>query len=115
MKFLRTLFWLAMLVIIAIISVRNWDTYTPVRLYDDPIIWFRLPVLMVLAMLLGFLPYFLIHKASRWTMGRKLERVERQLAEVRSMPPEPSSILSPNEPASIPPGAAPTAVPPGVS
>jgi lipopolysaccharide assembly protein A len=117
MKFLRTLFWVTMLIVIALFSVRNWDTYVPVRLWDDPIFWFRLPVLALGAILVGFLPYYLIHKATRWSMGRKLERTERQLAEVRSVPvpvtaPAPS-VSAPSQ--TLPPAAAPIAMPPGVS
>jgi lipopolysaccharide assembly protein A len=58
MKFLRTLFWLTLLIVIVLVSVRNWDTYVPFRLWDDPIVWFRLPVLALGAVLVGFLPYY---------------------------------------------------------
>jgi lipopolysaccharide assembly protein A len=116
MKFLRTLFWLTLLIVIVLVSVRNWDTYVPVRLWDDPIFWFRLPVLALGAMLVGFLPYYLIHKATRWSLGRKLERTERQLAEVRGTPTAVTTHTPvPAQSQTLPPAAAPIAIPPGVS
>jgi lipopolysaccharide assembly protein A len=115
MRFLRVLFWLTLLIVIALVSISNWDTYVPVRLWNNPVIWFRLPVLAVGAMVVGFLPYYLIHKATRWSLGRKLERAERQLTEVRNIAPNSTGPFVPSSSQTLPPVAAPIAVPPGVS
>ena len=38
---------------------------------------FGLPVLLFAAFLLGFLPPFILYRANRWRMRRRVERIER--------------------------------------
>ncbi len=110
-----------MLVCLALVSWRNWDNYAQLILFEDPVIWVRIPALIIGAMLIGFLPYFLIHKATRYSMNRKLQKVERQLNDVRALSSpvqtELSSVVKTEQPAPAPPSpvTAPIAVPPGVS
>lgn len=112
MSMIRMIFWFAMALVMAAFSLRNWTPVT-LNLWGDLVMdtWLPLPVL--LAFLLGLLPYFILHRATRWTLRRKLDIAQRQIAELRA-------ILSPvptdDTPAgTIPPSAAPIAVPPGVS
>jgi hypothetical protein len=113
MRFLRVMFWITMLAIVVIFSMRNWETYVPVRLLGDLELLFRLPVLIVACLLAGMLPWFILHRTTRWSLTRKLGRVEATLAQ--SLPvtaPAPASARSPAPPQ---PTAAPIAVPPGVA
>ena len=69
MRFLRTLFWATALIANADFLLDNWDTYVPVRLWGDPVFWYRLPSCWSLHFLLGFLPYCMLHRATRWSLG----------------------------------------------
>ena len=112
MQFLKTIFWVVIAVVLVAFSISNWTSIT-ITLWSGLLLQTYLPLIIGAAFLLGFLPYYLLHQATRWSLHRKLMQVERQLAETRAMP-EPKSVETPT-PGAIPPSAAPIAVPPGVS
>jgi len=85
MAFLRTLFWMAVTVIVVVFSVRNWAP-VPVSLFGDTVVETKLPVLLLIAFLAGFLPLYIWHRASKWRHARKLSAIERT-APVASTPP----------------------------
>ena len=109
MQFLKTLFWVILAVITIIFSFNNWTAVT-ITLWDGLLIDTRLPLLLIGAFLIGIVPYFILHRATRWSLQRKLTNVERTLAETRG-------VVAPSAPpaqagATI---SAPIAVPPGVA
>ena len=81
MQFLKTLFWVLLAVFIALFASRNWSDVT-LNLWGDIQVDIKIPVLMTVMFLLGFLPIFLLHRARLWTMRRRLEAQERQRAAV---------------------------------
>jgi lipopolysaccharide assembly protein A len=108
MQFLKTLFWVTLLVCLALISWRNWDNYAQLMLFEDPVIWIRIPVLIIGSILIGLIPYFIIHKATRFSLNRKLQKAERQLSDARSLS---APVVSPTQPTV----SGPVAVPPVTS
>lgn len=108
MQFLKTLFWVLIAVAAMLFAFNNWILVT-VNLWSGLQLDTRLPILLIGAFLLGLVPTLLLHRATRWSLKRKLSTMERALAEVASPAREatPSGVL--------PPSAAPIAVPPGVS
>lgn len=111
MQFLRTIFWVVMAVLLAVFSVSNW-TPVAILLWGGIAVDTYLPLPIFAAFLLGLVPYFILHRATRWSLQRKLNQAERQLAETRALlSPAGSEEASPQ---AIPPTAAPIAVPPGV-
>lgn len=110
MQFLRTIFWVLIAVAAMLFSFNNWNPVT-INLWSGLQLDTRLPILLIAAFLIGLLPALLLHRATRWSMGRKISSMERALADV-SPPATPAPAPSSN---ALPPGAAPIAVPPGVS
>ncbi len=111
MRFLSSILWLAIAVIAIVFAARNWTPIT-VNLWDNLVVDTYLPVVVILSFLIGFLPYFMLHRATRWSLNRKLGNAQRELAATRA------TVLDSNAPQSSPNGATigvPTAVPPGVS
>lgn len=108
MQFLKTLFWVLIAVSAMLFSRANWIT-VPVNLWGTAVVDAKLPALLLVAFLLGLLPTMLLHRATRWSLNRKLSTMERALADTTSSAPtgRPSG--------AIPPSAAPIAVPPGVA
>lgn len=96
MNFLRTAFWVIVAVVLALFTKANWaiapsySGYVPVKLWDDIILETRLPVLIVVAFLLGLLPTWLWARACRWRLQRKLSSAERALATSTAAPPAPA-------------------------
>lgn len=83
MNFLKTLFWVVIAVSLAIFANRNWADVT-INLWGNIQADVKLPVLILLAFLIGFLPPFLILRGRIWGLKRKLALAERPI--VTSIP-----------------------------
>ncbi len=105
MQFLKTLFWVVLAVILVVFANNNWTPVT-LNLWNDVVLETHLPVLVIGAFFAGLVPYFILHRTTKWSLNRKLTAAERNLAEVRGYSASTNA---------LPPSAAPIAVPPGVS
>ena len=95
MQFLRTAFWVALVIIIMIFSVTNW-TPVSINLWSGNQLVTKLPIVVIVAFLAGSLPFWALHKATRWRMRRKLDNAERALAAaVPAAYPAADPVLSP--------------------
>jgi putative membrane protein len=77
MRFLSTLFWVLLAVIVVLFASRNWTDVT-LNLWGDIQADIKVPILLLIAFLIGFLPTWLILRARVWTHRRRLEALERQ-------------------------------------
>ena len=84
MQFLRILLWVVIAVLATILASRNWHDVT-INLWGDIQADIKLPVLLAVAFLIGFLPPYLLLRARRWRDRRRSEAIERQRA-VASVP-----------------------------
>ena len=91
MNFLKTLFWVVVAVSLAIFATRNWTDVT-INLWGNIQADVKLPVLIFLAFLIGFLPPFLILRGRIWALKRKLAVAERAAA-----PPIPAARIATDE------------------
>ena len=82
MQFLKTLFWVVIAVFLAILASRNWHDVT-MNLWGDIQADVKLPVLIGLVFLLGWLPTYLIHRAQLWRAKSRFDSFERQQAVAR--------------------------------
>ncbi|WHO40558.1 LapA family protein [Sphingobium sp. AP49] len=78
MQFLRTAFWVVIAVALAFFCMANYVPVT-VRLWGDMVMETKLPVLLIGAFLLGAMPFWIMARATRWRMKRRLESTERAL------------------------------------
>ena len=79
MHFLKTLFWVVAAVSLAIFANRNWADVT-INLWGNIQADVKLPILILLTFLIGFLPPFLILRGRIWGLKRKLTLAERPQA-----------------------------------
>ena len=86
MNFLKTLFWVVIAVFLAIFATRNWTDVT-INLWGNIQADVKLPVLIFLAFLIGFLPPFLILRGRIWALKRKLAVAERPPVVATPAPP----------------------------
>lgn len=70
MKFLKTLLWVVIVAMVAVLAARNWRDVT-ITLWADLRADIKIPVLMLIMFLLGFLPAWLIYRARYWRMARR--------------------------------------------
>ena len=71
MQFLKTLFWVVLAVALVLFATVNWVPVT-VNLWGGLQADVKLPVLVLAAFLLGFLPMFAVHRTRLWTLKRRL-------------------------------------------
>jgi lipopolysaccharide assembly protein A len=76
MRFLVTVFWALVAVLIALFSYRNWTDVT-LNLWGDIEADIKIPILLFIIFLLGWLPTWLIMRARLWTSRRRVEALER--------------------------------------
>jgi uncharacterized integral membrane protein len=76
MQFLKTLFWVLIAVLIALFSTRNWFDVT-VTLWGDIQADIKLPILLLIAFLIGFAPTWSLMRTRIWSHRRRIEAMER--------------------------------------
>jgi uncharacterized integral membrane protein len=101
MQFLKTLFWVVLAIVAVVFAMNNWTSVT-VNLWGGLLVETRLPILIFGAFAVGFLPTFLLYRATRWRLRRRIDSHERVIADMRGVV-EPS--IEPSQ--SAPPAATP--------
>ena len=86
MQFLKILFWIILTVLVVLFADANWRS-VEVRLWGGLIADAKLPILLLLVFLLGFLPTLIVYRAKMWSLRRRLEPLERSAA----VPPAPAA------------------------
>jgi lipopolysaccharide assembly protein A len=84
MQFLRTVFWVVLAVLGVIFSFNNWQIVS-IKLWGDIIVDTPLPLLVIVVFMLGLLPTLILHRATRWSLKRKLDVANRSLTETRAV------------------------------
>jgi lipopolysaccharide assembly protein A len=87
MQFLKTLFWVLVAVVAVLFGTRNWADVT-LNLWGDIQADIKIPLLLLIAFLLGLVPTWLIMRARIWSMNRRLDALDRQRA---APPPVPAA------------------------
>ena len=72
MQFLKTLFWVVLAVVLVLFAHANWNVVT-LNLWGGLQADVKLPVLVIGAFLLGFVPTFLLYRARLWSLRRRHE------------------------------------------
>jgi uncharacterized integral membrane protein len=79
MKFLKTLFWVLVAVVVALFASRNWTSVT-LNLWGDIQADVKIPVLLLIVFLLGFLPTWSLMRTRLWSHRRRITALERSHA-----------------------------------
>jgi putative membrane protein len=77
MQFLKTVFWVLLAVLLSFFAYRNWTDVT-LNLWGNIQADVKVPILLLIAFLLGWLPTWLIMRARLWGMQRRIEAFDRQ-------------------------------------
>ena len=85
LRFLRTLFWIVVAVLITLFAAQNWRDVT-VDLWANLQADIKLPLLLLVAILCGFLPTWLIYRARLWRLQNRVGAARHDLP-----PPEPNA------------------------
>jgi uncharacterized integral membrane protein len=88
MHFLKTVFWVLVAVIVALFARANWSDAT-LNLWGDIQADIKIPLLLLIAFLIGWLPTWLILRARIWSLNRRIEALDRNRA--AALPVEPAA------------------------
>ena len=72
MQFLKTLFWVILAVVLVLFAHANWTMVT-LNLWGGLQADVKLPVLLIAAFLLGFLPTMILYRTRLWSLRRRRE------------------------------------------
>jgi putative membrane protein len=79
MQFLKTLFWVLLAVLVALFAWTNWNPVT-INLWTDIQAETKLPLLVLVGFVVGWLPTWLMMRARIWTLKRRIDAMERARA-----------------------------------
>jgi putative membrane protein len=75
MRFLKTLIWVTIIVGLIVFATNNWAPVS-VSLWGGLRLDTKLPALVIVAFLIGFLPLYLVHRTHIWRMKRRILTLE---------------------------------------
>lgn len=88
MHFLKTLFWVLVAVVVTFFAYRNWGPVT-LNLWGDIQVDIKIPLLLLIVFLLGFLPTWLLMRTRLWSYRRRLDALDRTRASTVAAAPVP--------------------------
>ena len=95
MQFIKTLFWVILAVILVVFAANNWSP-TSVLVWQDIRVDTKLPVLVIGAFLLGFLPMWILHRTMKWRMSRRIKTLEAAARPAPAPSPAPAAMQTPD-------------------
>jgi putative membrane protein len=84
MQIIRTVVWVVLLIALLIFGFNNWNV-VQVKIWENLILETKLPVLLLVAFLLGMLPMWLLHTGTRWRLNRQISSL-KDAATITSAP-----------------------------
>ena len=89
MQFLKILFWCLLAFVAALFTYGNWSS-VPIQLWSGTVALVKLPFLVLVALLIGFVPTYIYHRAVRWRLKQRLkQRLLKGLLRMRRCLPPP--------------------------
>ena len=79
MNFLKTLLWVALIVLLVLFAINNWEPVS-VKLWSGLLLDTKLPMLVIASFFAGLLPLLMWHKTTNWRLKRKIATLEDSAA-----------------------------------
>jgi uncharacterized integral membrane protein len=92
MQIIRTVIWIAMTALLVMFIAMNWER-APVNFWplETGYLHFEWPVgvIALVFFLLGLLPMWLLHRAGKWRLNRRISMLETNVRTAAAAPPPP--------------------------
>jgi lipopolysaccharide assembly protein A len=75
-QIVRTIIWVLLLVALLLFSIANWSPTVTVRIWEGLVVDTKIPAIVVVSFLIGFVPMWLYHRASKWQSNRRIASLE---------------------------------------
>jgi uncharacterized membrane protein YciS (DUF1049 family) len=76
LRFLKTLFWIVVAVLITLFAARNWRDVT-IDLWGNLQVDIKIPILLTIVFLIGLLPTWLLFRAKLWRLSNRVVMPQR--------------------------------------
>ncbi|NJM51689.1 MAG: hypothetical protein HC843_13145 [Sphingomonadales bacterium] len=75
MQFLKTLLWVIVIIALVVFTINNWVPVS-VKLWGGMLLDTKLPMLVIISFVAGFVPLFIIYRTIIWRLRRKIVTLE---------------------------------------
>lgn len=72
MQIVRMIVWVLLLTALLVFSFANWDPTVTVRIWPNLVVETKLPAIVIISILIGFLPTWLLYRTSKWRLNRRM-------------------------------------------
>ena len=93
MQIVRTIGWVLLLFSLPVFSFFNWKP-VEVQIWSNLVLETKLPALVVVSFLLGLVPMWLVHRASKWRATRRINALETATNRLATPAPAPATRAS---------------------
>ncbi len=104
MQIVRTVVWVLIVVGIMLFSAFNWDP-VEVTLWENLVLETKVPVLVIVAFLLGLVPMYIFHRGVKWRQNRRISSLESAARSAALARHEPTSTPAPTPPPAVAPSS----------
>lgn len=95
MQIVRTIVWVLLLVALLIFSVANWEPAVTVRIWENLVIETKIPAIVIVSFLIGFVPMWLIQRGTKWHYRRRITSLENAVRTATETP-APTVVATPD-------------------
>ncbi len=88
MQIVRTVIWVVLIVALLLFSLNNWNP-VEIKIWEGLVLETKLPALVLVSFLLGLLPMWLLAKAGKWRLNRRINALENTVRATATTPPPP--------------------------
>ncbi len=86
MQIIRTILWVLLLAGLILFSVVNWDPTVTVRIWQGLVVDTKIPAIVLVSFAIGFVPMWLVYRASKWQLKRKIASLESAVRTAAATP-----------------------------
>ena len=94
MQIVRTIGWVLLLFSLLAFSFFNWKP-VEVQIWSNLVLETKLPALVIISFLLGLVPMWLVHRASKWRATRRINALETATNRLATPAPAPAAAAAP--------------------
>ncbi|MXO59164.1 DUF1049 domain-containing protein [Altererythrobacter salegens] len=95
MQIVRTIVWVLLLVALLIFTVFNWQPVT-IKIWENLVLETKIPALVIVSFLLGLVPMWLLHRANKFYLGRRITSLETAARTASTTPVAPTPTPPPD-------------------
>ncbi|MEO6152727.1 MAG: DUF1049 domain-containing protein [Croceibacterium sp.] len=93
MQIVRTIVWVLLLTALLVFSFANWDPTVTVKIWTNLVVETKLPAIVVISFLIGFVPMWLLHRANKWQLSRRISGLEATSRAATTIPVVPAATV----------------------